>query len=221
MSTISSTKIIRSNRRTLSLHINEDLTLTVKAPLFILPGDIQRFIDKNSEWIKKRTEQLQQRKVVKENRYEHGGELLFLGKSYIFTVGNYPAVKIEGDRFLFPQFLMFRVEKEITNWYIQQAKNIVISQLALYAKEMNVSYKSVTFSDTKSKWGSCTYDNRLQFCWRLVMAPVLVVNYVIVHELAHTLEKNHSTRFWSKVRLYNPSYKQQIKWLKQHGDGLV
>lgn len=148
-------------------------------------------------------------------------EYLFLGQKLLFHPGNYTSITVKDDKLLFPLALLFRKEKELTNWYTQQAKKIIAAQVARFAKEMQTSYRSLTFSDTRSKWGSCTHDNRLQFSWRLVMAPLLVLNYVIIHELAHTLEKNHTQYFWMKVRRFNPSYRQQIKWLKDYGTTLT
>ncbi len=74
---------------------------------------------------------------------------------------------------------------------------------------------------TKSQWGSCTHDNKLQFSWRLIMTPITVLNYVVIHELAHTTQKNHSRAFWDVVRRHCPSYNRQRKWLKEHGNSLV
>jgi predicted metal-dependent hydrolase len=127
---------------------------------------------------------------------------------------------MQGDMILFPKAAVFRVQKELTAWYIRQAREIISQQVEFYAKRMNASYTDLTFSDTKSQWGRCTHENKLQFSWRLVMAPLLVINYVVVHELVHTIEKNHSRSFWSKVRFHNPSYRQQIKWLAANGHAL-
>lgn len=145
-------------------------------------------------------------------------EYLYLGRKLTLHPGNYTSIAVKDDLLLFPQALLFRKEKELTMWYVQQAKKIIAAHVERFAKEMQTNYKSLTFSDTRSKWGSCTHDNRLQFSWRLVMAPLLVLNYVIIHELAHTIEKNHTQYFWMKVRRFNPSYRQQIKWLKEHGE---
>ena len=130
-------------------------------------------------------------------------------------------IEIAEGKLFYPQAIKFRIKKEIEQWYIAQAKEIITREVKRYAKEMNTTYTDLTFSDTKSQWGRCTHDNRLQFSWRLVMTPLLVLRYVVVHELAHTFEKNHSYLFWSKVRSVNPSYKQQIKWLKENGNTLV
>jgi len=149
-----------------------------------------------------------------------GKKLLYLGKGYILHIGNHASIALQQDQLLFPQALLFRLEKEISTWYLQQYRKVIRSQVAYYAQLMKTSYISLKFSDTRSQWGSCSSDNNLQFSWRLIMAPLLVLNYVVIHELAHTIEKNHSANFWSKVRLHTPSYRQQIKWLQKHGDTL-
>lgn len=230
-------KIVRSNRRTLTLQILPDRQVIVKAPQFISLGDITKFIDKNSDWIIQRLQALGDAKEPTKKHYVDGEEFLYLGRYYKLKVGNYKRslkaehsnefssfaykeIMLKDEYLLFPNFLLFRAQKELTNWYKMQSKELIYQQLDFYAKQMGTEFKSVMFSDTRSKWGSCTHDNRLQFNWRLIFAPLLALNYVVVHELAHTIEKNHSRSFWSKVRLYNPSYKQQIKWFKQHGDKL-
>jgi predicted metal-dependent hydrolase len=148
------------------------------------------------------------------------GEYLFLGKTLTLKPGNYTSIAVKGDWLLFPQAALFRKDKELTSWYITQARALITRQTERYAKEMKTDFKEITFSDTRSQWGRCTYDNRLQFSWRLIMAPLLVLNYVVIHELAHTFEKNHTQMFWMKVRNFNPSYRQQIKWLKEYGTTL-
>lgn len=214
------TKIIRSLRRTMTLQILPDKTLVVKAPFFLPQFEIDRFIKKHEGWVKKRLETITERKKA-DKKFQGGEEFLFLGKIYILKIGNYKQIEFKDNFLLYPNFLVFRIEKELSSWYINKAKMVITKQVEDYSDQMNAKYKSIMFSDTHSKWGTCFADNRLQFSWRLVMAPILVINYVVIHELAHTFEKNHSRSFWSKVRLFNPSYRQQIKWLKTHGNTLI
>ncbi|SRR5258708_5002117 len=147
--------------------------------------------------------------------------VLYLGKQHMVQIGNYPVISVLDDKLLFPQFLHFRMQKELLAWYIQQAREVITRQIELNAAQMKANYTSITFSDTKSRWGACSHENALQFNWRLIMAPLLVLNYVVVHELAHTQEKNHSMHFWHRVSVMNPSYRQQRKWLKQYGHTLI
>lgn len=216
MPVLPSIKVVRSRRRSLALHIERDGTVVVKAPHLIPKLFIDQFVLQHQEWIHKHTQKITSAKVSRsENEY------LYLGKKVIFTPGNYTDIKVKGDKLLFPQALLFRKNKELSNWYSNEARKIITLQAEKYAVLMKTNYKEITFSDTRSQWGRCTSDNRLQFSWRLIMAPLLVLNYVVIHELAHTREKNHSQLFWMKVRNFNPSYRQQIKWLKDHGMSLT
>lgn len=214
-------KIVRSWRKTLSLHVLPDSTLLVKAPFLMPRSAINSFIEHHEDWIQKKVAALKNSHYVSERRYVHGETFLFLGKSYMLTVGNYDSIQIREDKLLFPHFLFFRIRKEIETWYIRQAKQIIQRQVEWYARQMQVTYISISFSDTKSKWGSCTHHNKLQFNWRLIMAPMSVVDYLVIHELTHVREKNHSRDFWNVVRRMDPSYKIQDKWLKKHGDKLT
>ena len=220
MASVSISRIIRSKRKTLALYIQSDASLIIKAPLYAPMQVIEKFIQQNREWIDQQKRKRMQRKIPTEKKYETREKFLYLGKEYVLQIENCKNIHIRENKIFFPSFLTFRIKKEMTSWYIQQAREIITKQVDFYAKQMNANYKTVSFSDTKSKWGSCTHDNHLQFCWRLIMAPLLAINYVIVHELTHTTEKNHSQDFWRKVRFHNPSYRQQRKWLNEFGDKL-
>jgi predicted metal-dependent hydrolase len=214
--------LVRSHRKTIALYIHPDGSLVVKAPLLVFQRTIDRFVEEHSAWIEQRLKLVEQRKPkVVTRKYVNGETFLYLGNEYILDIGQYKEIAAKDGKLQFPDFLQFRIKKELTDWYIRQARKIITEQVELYAKEMKASYLDLTFSDTKSQWGRCTHDNRLQFSWRLVMAPMLTLNYVVVHELAHTFQKNHAAGFWGKVRFYNPTYRQQRKWLEVHGHTLI
>lgn len=213
--------IVRSQRKTLSLQIQEDGSLLVKAPYFVNDQDIQRFLQEKRSWIEERRSWIQSKQFAQKREYKDGEELLYLGNVVRLTIGSYPSIRMQDNALLFPDCLTFRIKKELHRWFFYEAKRVITELAHINASRMNLSYTSIMFSDTRSKWGSCTHDNRLQFCWRLIMAPLVVIHYVVIHELVHIQEKNHSDRFWRKVRLYIPSYKQHINWLKIHGHRLV
>ncbi|HRN69773.1 MAG TPA: SprT family zinc-dependent metalloprotease [Candidatus Woesebacteria bacterium] len=221
MHSIKETKIIRSKRKSLALTITPDATLIVKAPNFTPQFFINSFIRKHEDWIQKQLEKLEKRPQVRPKNYEADDTFLFLGMNLGLQYHDLPEISIQKSTLLFPSALKFRAQKQLTAWYKKQAREIITKQVEYYAKLMNTSYTGLTFSDTKSQWGSCSYDNKLQFSWRLIMTPITVINYVVVHELAHTFEKNHSKNFWEIVGKYVPSYRRQKKWLKEHGNTLV
>jgi hypothetical protein len=208
--------ITRSSRRSIALHVLPNGMLEVRAPNRMPQLLIDRFLGQHEDWIEKSLAKvaLQLKNKRADDQY------LYVGKTVTLKPGNFTEIKVVGETLQFPQSLLFRKDKELTAWYIKEATRVITAQTDKYAIEMKTGYKEITFSDTKSQWGRCTRDNRLQFSWRLIMAPLLTLNYVVIHELAHTLEKNHTQLFWMKVRNINPSYRQQIKWLKDHGSSL-
>lgn len=206
--------IQRSLRRTVSLHISSDGKLIVKAPHFVPEKVIQNFIKQKEDWILKNLKKVSTRKVSKKT-YEEGEEFLYLGDKYKLKFGDFKQISVT-TTLNFPAVSVFRIKKELTNWYIKKAKEVITAQVEHMSKKMGTKYKSLRFSDTSSKWGTCFADNSLQFNWRLVMTPLPVLNYVVVHELAHTIEKNHQKKFWSIVNLYTPAYKQHRKWLENN-----
>lgn len=214
-------KIIRSKRRSMSLHLLPGNSLVVRAPLRTSDREIHQFIEKNRDWIEKQAKKIEKMPKVVNRTYKNGEEFLYLGKIHTLEIGNYKEITVSEDKILFPEFLKFRIQKELTSWYIAKGKEIITQQVEWNAKEMSAHYSALSFADTKSRWGSCTHDNKLQFNWRLIMAPLLVIRYVVVHELVHTLEKNHSKDFWNRVSFQSPSYKTQRKWLKDNGNALV
>ncbi len=216
---ISDIKITKSKRNSIALVIHPSGIVEVRAPKYLPDFTIRAFVKSKSAWIEERLAFVAKKKPT-QKKFINGEKFLYLGKEYSLELGPYIHIEAKGDKLLFPLALASRGNYTLEKWYVKQAKTLIKSLASEYAKKMNTSYSAISFSDTKSKWGSCTHDNRLQFNWRLIMAPLLVVRYVVIHELSHTTAKNHSGIFWNNVRTINPSYKNQIKWLKEHGDSL-
>ena len=101
------------------------------------------------------------------------------------------------------------------------ADQILRERTEYFARQMGVSFGRVTIRDPKTRWGSCSAKGNLNFSWRLILAPPEVLDYVVVHELAHRREMNHSERFWKQVELVLPDYLQRKAWLKKNGDLLM
>ena len=108
-------------------------------------------------------------------------------------------------------------EKRLVEWLKENAARIFSSLTAAMAQNMGVEYKSVAISSARSKWGSCSFDNAIRYSFRLLYAPKDVIEYVVVHELAHTKHKNHSAAFWAEVAKHQPDWKEKRNWLKRHG----
>jgi len=204
--------IIRSFRNSIMLHITPTGELVVKAPHVVPKRIIDQFIDQKKNWIFKTIEKIDVQKG-KKRKFTEGETFLYLGNEYTLTYSDGIEIIFSDKKLLFPKALLFRAKKELESWYIKRAKEKITQRVQLHAQRMNVSFTSILFSDTSSKWGTCFADNSLQFNWRLIMAPLMVLDYVIIHELAHTEEHNHGNRFWAIVTNYTLAYKQHKKWL--------
>ncbi len=104
--------------------------------------------------------------------------------------------------------------------YREEARKHFTQQSHYWAQRMQVTFHRITIKEQKSRWGSCSRQGNLHFNWRLMMAPASVVDYVVVHELAHRLQMNHSSAFWDIVRRYVPDFEKHRRWLKEHGHQL-
>lgn len=111
-------------------------------------------------------------------------------------------------------------EEEIRE-LMQQAVAYIPQRVAYYGKKMQVGYGRITIRNQKTRWGSCSEKGNLNFNCLLMLAPEDVIDYVVVHELCHRIEMNHSRKFWQEVQQVLPEYEKQKRWLKTHGEKLI
>jgi len=108
------------------------------------------------------------------------------------------------------------LEPALEQWYRTEAAELITERADKLSSEMGISYQRIVIRGQKTRWGSCSRKKNLSFNWKLIMAPGSVVEYVIIHELLHLKEMNHSKRFWELVARYCPGWRENKKWLKQH-----
>lgn len=101
--------------------------------------------------------------------------------------------------------------------YIETARSIFTQKAAYYARLMGVTYSRISIREQKTRWGSCSAKGNLNFNWKLVLMPPEILDYVVVHELAHRLQMNHSAAFWAEVGKILPDYRERRQWLKVNG----
>ena len=205
----------RSQRRSIAIQVTPMGTIIVKAPYLLPKFLIDQFVHKKASWIHKKIAVATKFPLQIKNTISEGDTYYFLGSPYVVKIGAFQKISCS-ETLNFPRHLLFRGKIELTNWYITKAKHIITERIEYFATRMNTTYRRISYSDTSSKWGSCSPDNALQFNWRLVMAPIIVLDYVVVHELAHTKEKNHGPRFWQIVASQKPAYKHHRAWLKEN-----
>lgn len=176
-------KLIRSNRRTISLEITSSGEVVVRAPRFMPENEIRAFVEKKSSWLAKH---LQKKEQDRETLQEEG-----------------------------------RLTEQEMKRMQELAKYVIPEKVCYYARLIGVAYGRISIRKQKSRWGSCSREGNLNFNCLLLMAPPEVLDYVVVHELCHRLEMNHSPKFWAHVENVIPDYRKQRKWLKEHGGKLM
>ena len=214
-------KLIRAKRRSIALIVERDGSLTVRAPRRATLKDIQDFIQEKTDWIIRSREKLKAIVQPPKKEYRDGERFLFLGQEYELRLvpPQRPALKFDGG-FTLSASARERGEQAFTNWYKAQALKVLTERITHYASLHGFLPKQVKVNSAKTRWGSCTSTGTLNFTWRLVMAPLDVIDYVVLHELAHLRIKNHSPRFWKLVESLCPDFKRHRKWLRDHGERL-
>ncbi|HKO40057.1 MAG TPA: M48 family metallopeptidase, partial [Nitrososphaeraceae archaeon] len=112
-------------------------------------------------------------------------------------------------------------KKYIKNWYLRQSFIIINERITILSRLMNVRYNKIKIKDNSSRWGSCSSKGNLNFSLYLVAFPMDIIDYVIIHELAHLKEFNHSKKFWEIVMKMDQNYKQKICYLKKYGNFVI
>jgi predicted metal-dependent hydrolase len=215
-------RIIRTRRRSICLIVEHDGSLVVRAPLSLSDRKINDFVEKKTGWIISKQEQARATFAKsKPKAFKKGDEFWYLGKLYPLEIveGARKSLVLDGCFYL-KNNLAGKAKTVFTGWYRKQAAQILNERVAWMASRHGFHYQQVKITSAKTRWGSCNGKESLCFPWRLVMAPLPVIDYVVVHELAHTRERNHGKSFWKIVMSIQPDYKQKIQWLKSHGNSL-
>jgi predicted metal-dependent hydrolase len=215
--------IIRTRRKTLAIIIKSDGSLTVRAPLHTSDQIIQKFVAEKSGWIIAKQRLAQKNPAAPPpKQYVEGEVFLFLGASYPLKLvkTQKETLLLDGQGFKLASRWQNKAALVFEKWYKMQALKVISERCAWYAQKYGFTYQKIRLSSARTRWGSCSSRGALSFSWRLMMAPPVVLDYVIIHELVHTVEHNHAQGFWDKVAAIMPAYKTQIKWLKTNGHTL-
>lgn len=177
--------VIRSNRKTVAIQVNSDLSVTVRVPSLASQKDIERILKEKEAWICKHIEEIKKKK----EKYEAE-----------------PAQKLTHEE------LMLLADK---------ALDVIPGRVEYFANLIGVTYGRITIRNQKTRWGSCSSKGNLNFNCLLMSTPSEVLDYVVVHELCHRKEMNHSKAFWTEVEKALPDYRDAVKWLKEEGSQIM
>ena len=210
-------EIVRSKRKTVSIQIKNDGKLIVRAPIRLSQKEINDIVLKHQHWINTK-----QSEIIEKNKkrlsFTEGEELLYLGKYYpLKIVDDYDNLLTLNDNFNLSKYCIANAKEIFAIWYKNEAAKIIKTRAEYYADKYNFKYSKIKISNAKTRWGSCSYNGNININWRLIMAPIEVLDYVIIHEFIHLKVDNHSRKFWQQVESLYPEYKKAQKWLKDNG----
>ena len=214
--------IVRSSRRRkLTITIEWDRSVVVHAPEGISEEKIGQMVVSKRQWIYEKVGHPQKYRDLPHppgKELVSGESALYLGRQYRIEMTHTGLAEVHfTHRFFIPELDIEKQSEALRNWYVRKAKEKIIPKVKIHARNLGVSIAGIKIVDNRYRWGSCTMKNNVNFNWRLIKAPMFVIDYVIVHELAHLIEANHTPRFWNIVSAQTPTVEKAKAWLKEHG----
>lgn len=187
-------------------------------------SDPEALLKENAAWvIEKQSEYESYREAIPERNYEEGETFPYLGEPHEIVVEQRPSSEVVNGTFRLAKHHVEQtsVKRALETLYRRKARECFEDRATHFAAEMGVEYDQIEIRNQRTKWGSCSSTGTLGLNWRLMMAPPDIIDYILVHELAHLQEANHSDEFWSIVAEFDPEYKQHANWLDKNSVRLI
>ncbi len=218
-----------ARRRSIAISVDAHAAICVAAPTYVNEKEVRGFILEKASWIQSRVEEARKkRSKIDERKFEDGHAFLFLGKKYKISIETVDVFRsrfsFDGFKFVVQLSKAFNakerqqvVKEKLIKWYRKQGEEILGGRIFHYARAMGEEPNKIMVKTQKRIWGCCDYGQKsIHLNWQVIMAPLPVIDYVVVHELAHLKHPNHGVRFWKKVEKFMPRFKEYKKWLRDH-----
>ncbi len=218
--------IKKTNRKkTISIVVKNQI-VKVLVPNYVGDLEIEKLIESKISWIQKKLSLERNGKILNNKNYINGEVFKYLGRDYYLIIkpGNSLNIDIVGNKLVVNTINYnnpLKIKEEIKLWYINKAEKKIKVIHRYYESLMKLSANKLIFGEYKSKWGSCNSKKVISYDWRIIMSPITVINYLVVHEISHIVHPNHSKAFWSYVSNYIEDYKDKKKWLRLNSKKLV
>ena len=211
-----------SKRKTLNITVERDRSIIVRAPDHLSEDKIDKLVYSKRQWIKEKLAHSQKYPLVTDYKEFVSGEtLMYLGRNYQLLVEDKEIENIVFEqRFIISKTNQSKANELFKQWYKTQALKKIEPIANRVAKNLGVQYNQCKVTEMKYRWGSCTPANNILFNWRIIKAPMFVVEYLVAHELVHLVESNHTPRFWNVLSIQSPNYLKAKGWLKKNGSML-
>lgn len=219
----------RKRKRTLSITITSSAQVIVLAPYSLSNAKIKDIIRKRAEWILQKKEYFKQLSLqFPDKEFISGEQLLFLGRKHrlkikevISKAPQMPTlagrrVFISVTKYLTPYEKKKKIKETLIKWFFSETAKVIKQRTKRYSRILNLVPNEVIIKDQKKRWGSCSGNGTLRLNWKIAMAPISIIDYIVVHELCHLKVKNHSPGFWKQVSFAVPDYQRRREWLKSN-----
>jgi len=222
-------EVIRSRRKTAALQIVGD-DLKIRVPNRVRDRKIIEILETKERWIRNKAIQLKNQPINKEREFISGESFSLFGRNLQLKVleGGKVGTQLVDDYLIttirssdIGDLRKSRIKTYIERWYIQEAYKRLKEKVIRYSEIIKVSPNEIKVRNYRTKWGSCDKRGRLTFNFHLIKAPHSIVDYVVIHELCHMIQPNHSKFFWNEVAKYDSLFKAHKKWLKDNGNKLI
>lgn len=221
-------EVLRSQRTTADIVIERDGRVLVRAPKSIPDERIEDMIEAKRYWIYKNLAEwrdLNATRVLRE--YRNGEGFLYLGRSYrlLLVADQDEPLLLKNGRFCMLRDLVERGEIEAAkaafrDYYIARGSERIRQRVDYYAPKVGVAPRDMAVRELGNRWASCSPNGNLAFHWKCMMAPQTIIDYIVVHELCHFHQLDHTDAFWNEVDKVMPAYSERKEWLRAHGAGL-
>ena len=209
--------LTRVSGKSIRLQITDDGKLSVRAPHLVPRFVINRFVQSRKDWITRSKKSVMLRARAVKTSYRQGSEIRIAGKPYVLHITEGNRIVVAGSRIFFPRKFLSDVRFHLKQWGRVFAKKLFTARLDIYSVKMGVTYKKISIRDMSSRWGSCSSTGAISFSYKLIFAELSIIDYIVVHELAHLLYQDHKKNFWNQVEKFYPHYKAARIWLRREG----
>ena len=215
--------IKKSKRKTVSIFVERDGSVSALVPSNLSDDEIVTILKAKEYQIHRNLAQwlqLNERHVTRE--YVNGQSFLYLGRNYRLKLvdDKLGELKFSKGYFLLSKDELSNAEQYFIDFYRNKLKEKIKSLIIRYKEQLGVSPNDIKVMELKNRWASCSAKGNINFHWKCAMAPMDVLQYIIVHELAHLIHLNHTKEFWNEVDKVLPKYEEQMNWLKLNGVGM-
>lgn len=209
-----------AQRRTLQLTVERDQSLVLTTPPDTNPQRLEAFVRRKQPWIyKKLAEKALMQKQIRIKRYVQGEGFLYLGRHHRLNLveDQETPLKWLNGRFHLRQDARPEARRHFIRWYSERGKQWLWQRVNTFSARLEVKPAGIKVQDLGYRWGSCGKGETLYFHWKTILLPARIAEYVVVHELVHLHEPNHSEEFWLRLERAMPDYETRKLWLAEHG----